>query len=36
MSENGIDTSNNNPGVPDATITANFIFFKATEGVGLY
>ena len=34
MSENGIDTSNNNPGVPDGTISADFIWFKATEGVG--
>jgi len=34
MSLDGLDTSSNNPGVPDATITANFIFFKATEGVG--
>lgn len=30
----GIDTSNNNVGVPDATIKADFIIFKATEGIG--
>lgn len=30
----GPDTSNNNPGVPDATIQANFIIFKGTEGTG--
>lgn len=34
MAENGIDTSNNNRGVPDGTIQADFIIFKATEGVG--
>jgi GH25 family lysozyme M1 (1,4-beta-N-acetylmuramidase) len=34
MTLNGIDTSNNNAGVPDATISADFIIFKATEGVG--
>lgn len=30
----GLDTSNNKPGVPDATIKADFIIFKATEGIG--
>lgn len=34
MVQNGIDTSNNNPGVPDGTLSAEFIIFKATEGVG--
>lgn len=34
MTENGIDTSNNNPGVPDGTISGDFIIFKASEGVG--
>jgi len=34
MSLNGIDTSKWQAGLPDATINADFIIFKATEGVG--
>jgi len=34
MSLNGIDTSKWQSGLPDATINAAFIIFKATEGVG--
>lgn len=30
----GPDTSNNNPGVPDKSIRADFIIFKGTEGTG--
>jgi len=34
MTLRGIDTSNNNLGVPDATISADFVIMKATEGIG--
>lgn len=34
MSLNGFDASSNNLGVPDATIAADFIIEKATEGIG--
>ena len=34
MSLKGIDTSKWQAGLPDATIAADFIIFKATEGVG--
>lgn len=34
MSLKGIDTSSYQAGLPDATIEADFIIFKATEGVG--